>query len=117
MVNAGEIAHMSHGDISKPLIGEDMGDKDLNIFSKGLGILIEGGLITSIADSEELVSEYFPSWDGDSEKSVNKDIIDAKGGAIIPGFVDSHTHLIGVGIGVTKWHLGRKGYHTRKFQN
>ncbi|HII35006.1 MAG TPA: hypothetical protein HA315_03295, partial [Candidatus Thalassarchaeaceae archaeon] len=44
VVNAGEIAHMSHGDITKPLIGEDMGDKDLNIFSKGLGILIEGGL-------------------------------------------------------------------------
>ena len=109
VVNAGEIAHMSHGDISKPLIGEDMGDKDLNIFSKGLGILIEGGLITSIADSEELVSEYFPSWDGDREKSVNKDIIDAKGGAIIPGFVDSHTHLIWSGDRSNEMALRQKG--------
>ena len=85
---------MSHGDTTKPLIGEDMGDKDLNVYSKGLGILVEDGLIQSIADSEELISEYAGSWDKNSEKLGDMNIIDAKGGAIVPGFVDSHTHLI-----------------------
>ena len=54
---------MSHGDTTKPLIGEEMGDKDLNVYSKGLGILVEDGLILSIADSDELISEYASSWD------------------------------------------------------
>jgi len=109
VVNAGEIAHMSHGDITKPLIGQDMGDKDLNIHSKGLGILIEDGLISSITDSGELVSEFLPSWDGNSEKSGNIDIIDAKGRAIIPGFVDSHTHLIWRGDRSNEMALRQKG--------
>lgn len=85
---------MSYGDITKPLLGDDMGDKDLNVYSKGLGILIEDGLIKSITDSDELISEYASSWDKNSDKLGNMNIIDAKGGAIIPGFVDSHTHLI-----------------------
>ncbi len=85
---------MSHGDITKPLLGDEMGDKDLNVYPKGLGILIEDGLITSITDSEELISEFASSWDKNSDKIGDMNIIDAKGGAIIPGFVDSHTHLI-----------------------
>ena len=85
---------MSYGDITKPLLGDEMGDKDLNVYSKGLGILIEDGLITNISDSEELISEFASSWDKNSDKLGDMNIIDAKGGAIVPGFVDSHTHLI-----------------------
>ena len=100
---------MSHGDTTKPLIGEDMGDKDLNVYSKGLGILVEDGLIQSIADSEELISEYAGSWDKNSEKLGGMNIIDAKGGAIVPGFVDSHTHLIWDGDRSNEMALRQRG--------
>ena len=100
---------MSHGDTTKPLIGEDMGDKDLNVYSKGLGILVEDGLIQSIADSEELISEYAGSWDKNSEKLGDMNIIDAKGGAIVPGFVDSHTHLIWDGDRSNEMALRQRG--------
>ena len=109
VVNSGEIAHMSHGDITKPLIGEEMGDKELNVYSEGLGILIEDGLIVKIIDSEGLISEYAPSWDRFSEKLGNMNIIDAKGGAIVPGFVDSHTHLIWDGDRSNEIALRQKG--------
>ena len=100
---------MSHGDTTKPLIGEEMGDKDLNVYSKGLGILVEDGLIHSIADSEELISEYAGSWDKNSEKLGDMNIIDAKGGAIVPGFVDSHTHLIWDGDRSNEMALRQRG--------
>ena len=100
---------MSHGDTAKPLTGEDMGDKDLNVYSKGLGILVEDGLIQSIADSEELISEYAGSWDKNSEKLGDMNIIDAKGGAIVPGFVDSHTHLIWDGDRSNEMALRQRG--------
>ena len=100
---------MSHGDTTKPLIGQDMGDKDLNVYSKGLGILVEDGLIQSIADSEELISEYAGSWDKNSEKLGDMNIIDAKGGAIVPGFVDSHTHLIWDGDRSNEMALRQRG--------
>ncbi|DAC09951.1 MAG TPA: imidazolonepropionase [Candidatus Poseidoniales archaeon] len=109
MVNSGEIAHMSHGDTTKPLIGEEMGDKDLNVYSKGLGILVEDGLILSIADSDELISEYASSWDRNSEKLGDMNIIDANGGAIVPGFVDSHTHLIWDGDRSNEMALRQRG--------
>ena len=100
---------MSHGDTTKPLIGEEMGDKDLNVYSKGLGILVEDGLILSIADSEELISEYAASWDRNSYKLGDMKIIDANGGAIVPGFVDSHTHLIWDGDRTNEMALRQRG--------
>ena len=93
VVNVGELAHISHGDISKPLKGEDMSDKEQHVFDKGLGILIEGEIIKKISGSDELISEFAPSWDeGNVTNEAN--VIDANGNAVIPGFVDSHTHLI-----------------------
>lgn len=109
MVNSGEIAHMSHGDTTKPLIGEDMADKDLNLYPDGLGILIEDGLILRITDSEELISEYASSWDRNSEMLGEMRIIDAKGRAIVPGFVDSHTHLIWDGDRSNEMALRQRG--------
>ena len=100
---------MSHGDSTKPLIGHEMGDKDLNIYSEGLGILVDDGIILSIRDSEDLISEYAPSWDRNSEMIGDMNIIDAKGGAIVPGFVDSHTHLIWDGDRSNEMALRQRG--------
>jgi len=108
VVNVGELAHISRGDISRPLKGGDMSDKEQHVSEKGLGILIEGGIITKISGSDELISEYAPSWDG--RKVTNEaNVIDANGKAVIPGFVDSHTHLIWDGDRSNEISLRQKG--------
>jgi len=93
ILNAGEIAHLGHSSNPQPLAGTEMLDRESNIWVSGLGILIEDGIIKSIEDSQSLQSEYAPDWKGESRDS-KLDIIDAQGRAIIPGLVDSHTHLI-----------------------
>ncbi len=82
LVNAGPIAHMS-GD--GPIVGSIVDESDF-VSPPGLGILVEDYTIKKIADSEELVSEF---------SSV--DVIDLEGKAIVPGLVDSHTHLLWAG--------------------
>ena len=100
IVNAGELAHMSLGDPKVPLIGSEMGDKEANVYESGMGLLIESGKISRISGWEEIIDEYAPSWRHDRDYDNHRaeydevKIIDAKGAAIIPGFVDSHTHLI-----------------------
>ncbi len=47
-------------------------------------ILIEEGLIVAIAPHEELEGRVGPSTE----------VIDARGKCVLPGFVDSHTHLV-----------------------
>ena len=82
LVNAGPIAHMS-GD--GPIVGK-IHDNSEYVFEEGLAILISDYMISRIGDSEELVSEY-----------TGIEIIDLEGKAVIPGLVDSHTHLLWAG--------------------
>jgi imidazolonepropionase len=62
--------------------GRDM--SDLHIIEEG-AIVIEGGVITAVGKSEDILAKF-------DEDKFN--IIDAKGKAILPGFVDSHTHFV-----------------------
>jgi len=82
-VNAGPIAHFSTGDLSKPLVGLEM-SSDEQIHPTGWGFVIESGRFSAISPSEEILSEY----------GQNSEIHDLSGRAIIPGFVDGHTHLL-----------------------
>lgn len=82
LTNSGPIAHLSG---VGPLTGE-IEDLDKHIWSAGLGILVENGVIKRIAPSNELSSEY-----------TGVEIIDIGGKAIVPGLVDSHTHLLWAG--------------------
>ena len=82
-VNAGPIAHFSTGDLSKPLVGLEM-SSDEQIHPTGWGFVIESGRFSAISTSEEILSEY----------GRNSEIHDLSGRAIIPGFVDGHTHLL-----------------------
>ncbi len=82
-VNAGPIAHFSTGDLTKPLVGLEMSSSD-QIYPDGHGFVIENGKFSLIAPSEEIISEY-------GQESVTNDL---SGRAIIPGFVDAHTHLL-----------------------
>lgn len=57
---------------------------DLGIVTEA-SLVIEDGIITNIAKSKELLPEINES---------EYEIIDAAGKSVLPGFVDSHTHLV-----------------------
>jgi len=85
-VNAGPIAHFSTGDVTKPLVGLEM-SSDEQIYPAGYGFVIESGGFTIIAPTEEIIAEF----------GQESDAHDLSGKAIIPGFVDAHTHLLWAG--------------------
>ena len=93
IANCGEIAHLSYGEIDKAISGFEMKDRDILVYPKGFGILIDNDIVIKIDDSESLLDEYVNNQNSSSFTNQVK-VIDAKGKAIVPGFVDSHNHLI-----------------------
>ena len=104
LLNAGPIATMAAGDYTKPLVGADMGDRESLVSEAGLAILTESGIVTKILDSESLESE-FGSVDIDGSLRV----VDCASRALIPGFVDSHTHLLWDGDRANEMALRQSG--------
>lgn len=56
---------------------------DLTVIADG-AVVIKNGTIAAIGPSDEILAEFDPT---------GFDTIDAKGKAVLPGFVDSHTHF------------------------
>lgn len=67
---------------SKASFGKEMGN--LNIIKNG-AVVIRNGIIEKVGTTEEILNAY-------NEKDFQ--VIDAGGKAILPGFVDSHTHFV-----------------------
>lgn len=67
---------------SKASFGKEMGN--LNIIKNGT-IVIRNGIIEKVGTTEEILNAY-------NEEDFQ--VIDAEGKAILPGFVDSHTHFV-----------------------
>ncbi len=65
-----------------PKRGQQM--SDIGLISDG-AMIIEDGIIKAVGTTRELKEQYEVS---------NYEIIDAKGKAVLPGFVDSHTHFV-----------------------
>lgn len=57
---------------------------DLHVIKDG-AVIVEDGVIKAVGTTEEILNKY-----KESEYSV----LDAGGKAVLPGFVDSHTHLV-----------------------
>ena len=87
-INAGPIAHFSGGDISKPLVGLEMSSDD-QLYEPGMGFVVEAETVFfgKIAPTEDIVSEY----------GKDSQTYDLQGHAIVPGYIDAHTHLIWAG--------------------
>ena len=112
LVNVGDLAHLSGAD---SLTGKGMIDEN-SLIAKGMGIIIESGQIVKIQESEELIDEYgTPSLEiGNLSKFKQNEtnVIYLGGRAIIPGLVDSHSHLIWAGdrSKEVRWKLQGKTY-------
>ncbi len=81
LINAGPIAHLA-GD--GPITGYV--DEEDYVSKPGLAILIEDHIIVRIGPTEEMKSEYSQA-----------EVLDLEGKAVVPGLVDSHTHLLWAG--------------------
>ena len=115
LFNIGEIATLSHGDVSKPLSGTEMGNRDKLIIESGSSILISQGKIMKISPEEELLEEFAP--DMESGKSNLIDLLNVNGDAIIPGLVDCHTHLLWSGDRSNEIRLRQKGLTYQDISN
>jgi imidazolonepropionase len=61
---------------------------------------VDGTLLGAIVDASLLMDGGFVIWAGQSQKAPRSDInirVNAHGRCVIPGFVDSHTHLVFAG--------------------
>ena len=90
--NCGEIAHLSTGDDEDPLSGERLLDRESLVHPAGMAIMISGGIVQKIAPSDEVLSEFAP-WYPANSASTDVEVIDIGEMSVVPGFVDSHTHL------------------------
>jgi predicted amidohydrolase YtcJ len=52
-------------------------------------VAIKGGLITAVGDQETVTA---------AEKGADTEMVDLRGKTLIPGFVDAHSHMAGVGL-------------------
>ncbi|MBT3654381.1 MAG: imidazolonepropionase [Euryarchaeota archaeon] len=108
LVNIGELATLSEGDPNKPLTGDSMHNREQLVHNHGTGIYIEEDKIIRIDDSQKLFEEY---------SGTNVKILDVESKAIVPGFVDSHTHLVWAGDRANEMNLRRKGYSYQDIAN
>tara|TARA_B100000459_G_C8595408_1_gene209542 strand:+ start:1817 stop:3157 length:1341 start_codon:yes stop_codon:yes gene_type:complete len=93
LYNCGEVAHLANQNNEFPISGEFLQERENLVHPPGMSIMIEGDLISKIAPMEDLLSEYAP-WYPTKSESSNTKIIDLGGMAVVPGFVDCHTHLV-----------------------
>jgi imidazolonepropionase len=96
LYNCGEIAHLSTGDDEYPLSGNRLLERSDLVYPPGMGIIIDSGVVMKIGPMQELVAEFAPWFPAKNEDSGLK-VIDLDGKSVVPGFVDSHTHLVWTG--------------------
>ncbi|KRQ87566.1 Imidazolonepropionase [Caloramator mitchellensis] len=92
--NASEVVTCSGFEAKK---GQNM--NELNIIEDG-AVVVEDGIIKLVGKTQEVLRNI-------DEKEY--EVIDAKGKAILPGFIDSHTHFVFGGYRADEYYLRLKG--------
>ena len=89
-VDVGPLAHLS----GKGSVAGDVSDKvEEFVRPAGSGLVVNAGQIERIAETEELVEEFgAPTVPGTGNSDYR--VVSLNGMAVIPGFVDGHTHLL-----------------------
>ena len=103
LLNTGPIATLSNHDVETPLTGEDMSNEESLCLEGGQGILVSDGTIETISQTQELSHEY------GMEENSDLHVFDCQEKAIIPGFVDCHTHLVWDGDRANEMQLRHSG--------
>ncbi|MEC7097645.1 MAG: amidohydrolase family protein, partial [Candidatus Thermoplasmatota archaeon] len=90
-------------DSDKPVVGSDMSN-DKWITPAGKAIIIENDVIVKIMNSSEAKDDF------ESHTHESTKLIDLNGDAVIPGLIDSHTHLVWGGDRSREVRLKQLGY-------
>ena len=118
VIGIGDLAHLDDG-TSGLINGNQMSDEN-KLISKDMGILINDGIIEKVQPQEELIDEYIPSISKNLQNNLeileinDLRITNAGGNAVIPGLIDSHTHLIWSGDRSNEVSLRMKGMSYRE---
>ena len=83
-LDAGPMVHFTN---ATRLNGQVLQNASEFIHDSGMGIVVEEDTIIQISESDVLKEEY-------GSTTQDFDVISLGGSAIIPGFIDSHTHLL-----------------------
>ncbi len=89
--SASQLVTLSGG----PRRGHDLGN--LHILEDG-AVLIRDGIIEEIGKTSTLIYKY-----------PNEDRVDARGNAVVPGFIDPHTHLVWAGDRAAEFEMRLQG--------
>ena len=84
-------------DIKSPKTKSDM--LNLNYIESG-ALAVEDGLIKDVGITDDLIKKYIKN---------SKQIIDAQGRAVLPGFVDPHTHAVFLGTRENEFKMRLEG--------
>ena len=81
-------------------------NNDEGLIANDMAIVVNNGIIEHVAPSGEVVSDY------GNEGSDDHTLFDAGGRAVVPGFIDTHTHLLWAGdrSREVKWRHEGKSY-------
>ncbi|MCS6809508.1 MAG: imidazolonepropionase [Bacteroidota bacterium] len=93
-----------HAQTQLRLAGDSMGNIHIQTHA---AILVEDGIITRIGDSATLLHELRTTHNTATLASIR--MLDANGMTAIPGFVDSHTHLVFAGNRAQEFALRARG--------
>ena len=85
LLNAGPLAHLSPA-----------ASNDNSLIGFGKAIIMNDGVIEKIEDSTDALDEYGTPTTS-QQASGDLQIIDLHGKAVVPGFIDTHTHLLWAG--------------------
>ncbi len=100
LLNCGPIVNF---DSDMPVVGSDMSN-DRWITTSGKAIIIENNVIVKIMNSSEAKDDF------ESHAHESTKLIDLNGDAVIPGLIDSHTHLVWGGDRSKEVRLKQLGY-------